>query len=190
MGRIYLSGALVFGLVTSLPASAYLSIRFAHPVSLKRLDGSWEQSADGAIRLEKDTLKGPVLIQAEGKVPVILVPLDNESAELSVTLPDTSNWPNPQIQAALSQSLSQLMEQALEVQKRISTRNNTEAKTLVDQLLSANPRIAYLHFLAASVALTSGDKQAAINSLKTGLRIDPDNTKAKTMLRALEGTTP
>lgn len=128
----------------------------------------------------------PLLLEAPGRVSVILLPTDpSESSSIRLNQPLIDEWPAPKVQKAIDRSLSKIMESAFQIQNLLAQKKLDAAATELTQLQSEYPDVTYLNFLRASIELMRGNTETASIAIKKALAAHPNNEEGKRLAEIL-----
>ncbi len=127
-------------------------------------------------------------VTSEGKVPVIILPVNDSTSRLDLNSPLIENQMMTATKNTIDLDLSKIMVEVIEIQKYLSQGRENLARTNLSRLMKERPDLEFLHFLSASVSLLSGDKKMAIEELERGLAIHPEYQDGKEMLKKLKGS--
>jgi hypothetical protein len=179
------------GLVGVLTCGAWAHgeaiLRFQNDAEIRR-SGSAERSSFKAGETYTASGSDVLTIEAKGRVPLVLVPLDTPRGTIvDITQPEVTQWPSAQIQATLDAQLSKILDRVLTVQEHLGRKRAEEAGREVDLLKAEYPGVVYLDFLNANVLLLKGNRNGAVEALKRALAVHPDNSRGQELLKALEG---
>jgi len=155
-------------------------------------DQAWVKSGSEAPQMLKkgETITvttEPVLIEAPGKIGVLVLPAGETKSVTQVQLRDIENWAGDAAQSYAATILSDILVQVNEVQSMISRGRSRDALTKVKTLQAQYPRVAYLKFIEASCLIVLGDRKNARAVLEEALALYPNNAEAQNALRGLAG---
>ena len=129
----------------------------------------------------------PVMVQAKGFIPVILLPISStQSIGSSIKLHSVKDWPTSTTQQALSDGYDDLVASTVHIQQLLSSRNNEAALSELDRLQLKYPGVTYLNFYRANALFLKANRSAAIETLKLALKYHPTNREGLDLLKILE----
>ncbi|MGZ6441008.1 MAG: hypothetical protein ACXWRU_13195 [Pseudobdellovibrionaceae bacterium] len=133
-------------------------------------------------------ITAPSLIKLEGRIPVLMIPIQQGSSEIKLNPPTFKEAAGETAQKEISFLLSEIMIVIQNVQKDIQKRNYDQALFKIDNLQKKYQNVAFLDFVRGSVLFLQGKKSEARKSVKKALEVHPNYQEAKDFLKALGGT--
>lgn len=135
------------------------------------------------------TTTEPVLLEKDGKLPLLLVPI-NYNSDIQINQPNLSENQKNNDQEVSKQNLnfamSELTLQVFQIQKYISLNQLDEAKNSLTKIKGKYPDVIALEFLSVSVLLLESKKKEAITRLEEALKKLPDYSDGQTLLKVLK----
>lgn len=132
----------------------------------------------------------PLLIRKKGHIPVYLIPKDLENTDVKISLPEVKDWPNSEMQQALSGALSKSLSQIQTIRQMLQAGQNDKALELADSLVSQFPEVTFLRLVRASTFFVNGKRDAAKSDLVIALKEFPEDPEARELAAELGMATP
>ncbi len=174
------------------PVSAHaraVKLQFTHPVevSVPNRTGLGKTEAhkpNASINLAEDTI---YWINAKGKVPMLVVPIDVKSGQdtVRVKMPEVALWPSSVAERELETKMTAAIDQLIKFQIAISQKDIETAEKALNELERIKS-LEYYHLLRASLRFVKGDLAGAKESVERGLKRYPANEHGQQMLKLLE----
>lgn len=130
-------------------------------------------------------LSAPGMLRLDGRVPVLLIPIEKGSSEVKINPPSFKEAAADVGQKEVSYLVSEVMIGIQQVQKEIQRKNYDEALSKVDVLQKKYPNVAFIDFVRGSVLLLKGRKNEARKAVKRALEIHPNFQDGKDFLKSL-----
>lgn len=130
----------------------------------------------------------PLLVQAPGKISVLVLPAVKNSEAFELSLP---NVQAPSASNATPESdNTKLVKGIFEVQKHLASRQHDIALNKAIMLEAKFPSVYMVKYLTVSCLLSLSKTEEAKNILRQILKEYPDDRDAKTMLAEIGGNSP
>lgn len=142
------------------------------------------------LTAEKPTdlsLESPALIQLNGRVPLLLVPVSAGKTEIRINPPTIADATGAQSQREISNLLSNLMIEIVEIQRKVQEKRFQQAYDQLVNLQKMYPKIAYLDFIKASVLYLQGKRSEARTAIESALKVHPNFKEGKEFLKQIGG---
>lgn len=133
------------------------------------------------------SIKAPSLVNLEGRVPVLMIPVNEGSSEVTLNPPTVKEATALAGQKEISIVISEIYMGINEIQKDIQKKNLDRASIKVDDLLKKYPGVSFLHFTKGSVLFLQGKKKLARRSVMKALEGHPNFQEGKDFLKAIGG---
>lgn len=131
----------------------------------------------------------PALIEKEGKIPVLLLPLNNNS-DIQLNLTNANEISKSVDAEILRQNLNSAMNELIinifQIQKYISQGKFDEAKKILSKSATKYPDTDALDFLNVSIMLLENKKSEALSFLERALKKNPDYPEGQALLKQLK----
>lgn len=133
------------------------------------------------------SLSSPALINLEGRIPVLLVPVNAGSNSVELNPPTIKEATASAGQREMSQVISEIYIGIHEIQKDLQKNNVDRASQKIESLIKKYPDISFLHFTQGSVYFLQGKKRLARASVTKALQGHPNFQEGKDFLKAIGG---
>lgn len=130
-------------------------------------------------------LTAPSLVKLEGRIPVLLVPVQTGSSEVKLNPPTFREAAGETAQKEISMVVSEVVLVIQNVQKDIQKKNYDQALAKIDELQKKYQNVAFLDFVRGSVLFLQGKKSLARKAVKKALEVHPNYQEAKDFLKTL-----
>lgn len=127
----------------------------------------------------------PVLVEAPGKIGVLLIPLHSQEQVAKIALQKGGEISTGLSEADAIKAQNYLLTKANEVQTWLAERKTKEALTLVDELIQKYPKVVQLKFMKASCLVLMDERERARVLLEIALKEDPENRAGKDLMQFL-----
>lgn len=132
-------------------------------------------------------LTTPSLINLEGRVPVLVIPVSEGTSEVSLNPPTVKEATALAGQKEISLVISEIYAGISEIQKDLQKKNIDRASVKIDDLIKKYPDVSFLHFTRGSVLFLQGKKKLARRSVMKALEGHPNFQEGKDFLKAIGG---
>lgn len=130
-----------------------------------------------------------IFITSPGRVPLLMVPVDNSSGLIKISLAKTddhqSYMNSNEMKNAVAMELNMYTIELFQLQKLMNSGRTAEARSEFNKLEQKYPGISAIDFIGASLAILEGNRDEAKSRLERGLKTTPDYEDAKNLLRSL-----
>jgi len=130
-------------------------------------------------------LTAPSMVKLEGRIPVLLVPVQIGSSEVKLNPPTFKEAAGETAQKEISMVVSEVVLVIQSVQKDIQKKNYDHALTKIDEIQKKYQNVAFLDFVRGSVLFLQGKKSLARKAVKKALEVHPNYQEAKDFLKTL-----
>ncbi|WP_413287622.1 hypothetical protein [Bdellovibrio sp. HCB337] len=127
----------------------------------------------------------PSLVKLDGRIPVLLVPVQVGSSEVKLNPPTFKEAAGETAQKEISLVVSEVVLVIQNVQKDIQKKNYDQALAKIDEVQKKYQNVAFLDFVRGSVLFLQGKKNLARKSVKKALEVHPNYQEAKDFLKTL-----
>jgi hypothetical protein len=134
--------------------------------------------------------KNPLWISAQGRIPVLVVPLAAQGSQVSVESPRAEQVFKEEKDLKIDDTLSEVMLYFSEIHRLIAQRNLPVAAQKVTELRTKYPNVKFVNFIEGSVAFLNGDRDKALSLINAGLTAHPSYEPGIEMKKKLEGAKP
>lgn len=142
------------------------------------------------IKGEVDTdvqIDSPAIIKLEGRIPVVLIPVQQGNAEVKLNPPTFREAAKETAQKEISLIVSEIIEEIHVVQKEMQKKNYDKALYKIEELEKKYPDVAFLDFIRGSVLFLEGKKSKARQALTRALEAHPNYQEGRDFLKAIGG---
>lgn len=129
-------------------------------------------------------IKEPSLITSEGRVPVITIPACGAS-QITVDPPILKQVVAQDSSESLDRALSETIEKISIIQQYLRDQNIGAAQSALNALRQEYPKLTFLNFIEASIAVLKGNRKDAIRLAEAGLRSHPNYQEGQELLKNL-----
>lgn len=140
-----------------------------------------------ANQLTDLSLSSPAMITLEGRIPVLMVPINAGSNNVELNPPTIKEATASAGQREMSQVISEIYIGIHEVQKDLQKNNVDRASQRIESLIKKYPEVSFLHFTQGSVYFLQGKKKLARASVTKALQGHPNFQEGKDFLKAIGG---
>lgn len=130
-------------------------------------------------------LNAPSMVKLDGRIPVLLVPVQIGSSEVKLNPPTFKEAAGETAQKEISFVVSEIMLVIQNVQKDIQRKNYDQALNKIEELQKKYQNVAFLDFVKGSVLFLQGKKNLARKAVKKALEVHPNYQEAKDFLKSL-----
>lgn len=127
----------------------------------------------------------PSLVKLEGRIPVLLIPVQTGSSEVKLNPPTFKEAAGETAQKEISMVVSEVVLVIQSVQKDIQKKNYDQALVKIDEIQKKYQNVAFLDFVRGSVLFLQGKKGLARKAVKKALEVHPNYQEAKDFLKTL-----
>lgn len=163
------------------------TLKFENPSSLIYTDSNEKKEFKAGEKLNLEKTTQPMMIFSEGRAPVVIVPVCQNSAELTVKNPDIKEWALPLLQQEIDKELSTVMLSIKRIELNLKKRKFDLAQSQLNAVQEKYPNVAYFDFLRASLLLLTGDRTNALSALKKAMTVHPNDPAGQQLLKTLGG---
>jgi predicted Zn-dependent protease len=132
-------------------------------------------------------LKAPHLINLNGRIPVLFVPVQPGLSQVKLNPPTFKEAVGDTAQIEIGKIVSNLMVGIQDIQTEIRRKNLDRAFEKLEQIEKQYPRVTYLEFIKGSIYLLQGNKSQARKAVERGLEAHPDYKEGQEFLKSLGG---
>jgi hypothetical protein len=188
----YIFLPIVMIVLTTSSASAFLQedvnvkLRSADSGKIEDLGAKTTQSITGGVDLDLK-LASPSLVSLDGRVPMILVPVQPGSSQVNLNPPLIKDLMAGPKQKEIGDSLTEIMMGITSIQKDIQKRDVENASFKLDQMRKKYPDVDFLDFIYGSILLLKGEKEEARKAVARALEAHPEYKDGQDFLKALGG---
>lgn len=133
------------------------------------------------------TVDGPTLLRITGRMPVIILPVKNNGAEVKLDPPTFKEAAGSAGQIEVSLIVSEIMISVQNIQRDIQRKKYDSAFIQITELQAKYPGVAFLDFLRGSVLFLQGKRSAAREAVNKALEVHPNFEQGKEFLRQIGG---
>jgi len=133
------------------------------------------------------SLSSPAMITLEGRIPVLMVPINAGSNNVELNPPTVREATASAGQREMSQVISEIYIGIHEIQKDLQKNNVDRASQKIEGLIKKYPDVSFLHFTQGSVYFLQGKKRLARASVTKALQGHPNFQEGKDFLKAIGG---
>lgn len=160
------------------------TIKFAHNVDVT-VDNS-TKAYEAGKSLEY-SLNSPLLVEAEGKVSMLIYPV-NTKDNFEVKLPDLDTKKISEVQRnEVNKTMDVLMPEIQQVQAVMLKKDYVNAISKIRDLKTQYPKIAYLSFVEGACYSILNRNSDAMRALEEGLQVNSENATAQELYRKISG---
>jgi hypothetical protein len=149
-------------------------------------DGHSIELKQGKIYKLKDK---PVLVEAPGRVGLLLIPRTNNIPDVHLSLRSIEEWGGASVSKYVDASFNYLLANINEVRQLLESKMAADALRKVEMLEWRYPSVSYLKFLKASCLVVLGDIARAKEILKKALEEFPQNREGQDLYKLLQSKT-
>lgn len=129
----------------------------------------------------------PKIIQLDGHIPMMLVPIKDGVSELKLNPPTIKEATAHLVQGEISLYVSEIVQGIEDVRTELRFKRYDNAMSRVRQLQAKYPKVAFLEFIKASVYFLQGRKADARTAASIGLKAHPDFEEGRKFIKSLGG---
>lgn len=131
--------------------------------------------------------KNPLLVESNGHVSVLVIPLRSEDQIVNVNLKKISKSDfHHDIQITYDHDMTYILSEIYKIQKLVQQNKAQEALNQLSLLKGKYTTLSYLSFLEASIYYVLGDKDKTEEILARALKKYPDNDEAQELYNSLK----
>lgn len=131
------------------------------------------------------SLNEPKIIQLDGHIPMMLVPIKDGLSELKLNPPTIKDATAHLVQGEISMYVSEIVQGIEDVRGELRMKRYDNAMSRVQQLQAKYPKVAFLEFIKASVYFLQGRKADARSAASIGLKAHPDFEEGRNFIKSL-----
>ncbi|MBX3019917.1 MAG: hypothetical protein KF767_18665 [Bdellovibrionaceae bacterium] len=179
-------------LFTQTPAQAFLSSTFQVKLQVPAVGEVFDPVSQTKTPLKAQesievTLNEPKIVQLDGHIPMMIVPIKDGLSELKLNPPTIKDATAHLVQGEISMYVSEIVQGIEDVRTELRMKRYDNAMTRVQQLQSKYPKVAFLEFIKASVYFLQGRKSDARTAASIGLKAHPDFEEGRKFIKSLGG---
>ena len=184
--KIFFASSLVISFQVSAESGSRLILKTAERGTVVNLSNQSSQNlkSDAVNELTLDT---PSLINLEGRVPVLMVPVTLGTSEVTLNPPTVKEATASTGQREISLVISEIYLGIHEIQKDIQKKSLERASIKIEDLIKKYPDVSFLHFTRGSVLFLQGKKKMARRAVMKALEGHPNFQEGKEFLKAIGG---
>lgn len=171
----------------SLFEAGPVEVKLAHDASVT-VGGAEPKAAKAGEVIDSEG--EAVLVEAPGRVSVVVVPAHPNAGTYDVSLREVGRWRGADLQGQADNILGPLVKTLNELQIKLAGRKWEEALKDVDALMQKYPGVHYLKFYRATCLILLNRNEDAKGVLEDVLRYFPDNKDGRDLLIKLGGKPP
>ncbi len=180
-----LVGCSTFQGITSTTAPKFPVLVVKSDVNVRTYDGKQEAKSAGQ-KIEMNDGQ-PILLEAPGKVSVLVLPTQDLSSEVTVTMSAVQEMDIKTQSINAEPVLNDILPKIIEIQTLLANKQPQKAMEKSKSLRQTYPLISYLKVIEGSCLVMLGKLDAAKVLLKSALEDNPGNETARILLSKLEG---
>lgn len=158
-------------------------VKFKQDVSVTIGDQKVNLAAGKTLEFTSDQ---PILVEANGRVPIFVYPVASKNKNLNINLPKLDETKLNKVHFdKINRELDSILPEVQQVQVMLLKRDYINALSKIRDLRAKHPKVAFLSFIEGSTYMILNRKSEAIKALNEGLQIYPDSAEAKELYKQL-----
>lgn len=173
-------------LTTTTVCAIDIELTSAAPAKIQAI-GSQSTSVLEANKSASISLSEPLWVTSDGRVPVLLIPVDGRSANVSLDAPKADEALKSLADTQLNQIFGQIMSEIADVQSLMRNKQLPAARVKLQSLMAKHPGLTFLKFNLASLLLLEGERNQALQVAEEASKSLPDYLEGKEFINRLKG---
>lgn len=127
-----------------------------------------------------------LFVITEKNLPLVVLNPSSKASTLTVTESNLSSMLQEQLQPALNAATNEIVNELRKAENLIQQKNYSQALTGVNQLKTKYQGVSAIYFISGTIYYLLNNRNAAIEDLEKGLKIEPNQDAATKLLAKLK----
>ncbi len=127
-----------------------------------------------------------IFVITEKNLPIVVLNPGSKSSTLTITESNLSSMLQEQLQPSLNAATNEIVNELRKAENLIQQKNYSQALTGVNQLKAKYQGISSVYFISGTIYYLLNNRNAAIEDLEKGLKIEPNQDAATKLLAKLK----